>query len=306
MRRYRATKKSLVPLIAGVTAVGIAALLVRDRVRARRLEAEVANRLRLGANGIVDGAEPESLIGSATHAVLVVHGFGDTPQSVRELAHVLHREGYTVEVPLLPGHGRTLTEFGNARVHDWVGYIRDQVARLHRIYPHVSLVGLSMGAALCAIVAAEHSDLDAVVLLSPYLSMPPQVRRLAPLLRIAGPLAPFRRSTGKRNSIHNPEAWPASRGMGVVSGRLIGELHEVTQIAQEALPEIDTPLLYIASRQDNRVPALDALRNWTRVNAPVRRFVWLDESGHVITVDYEKQTVFHEVVTWLNRFKSPA
>jgi carboxylesterase len=93
--------------------------------------------------------------------------------------------------------------------------------------------------------------------------------------------------------------------MGVISGRLIGELHEVTEIAQEALPEIDTPILYIASRQDNRVPAFDALRNWTRITSPVRRFVWLDESGHVITVDYEKHTVFHEVVSWLNRFKAP-
>ena len=112
MRRSRATNRLTVSIAAAV-AIGMVGLLVRDRVRAQQLEREVAARLRLGPNGIVMGAEPETLIGSRTHAVLVVHGFGDTPQSVRELAHSLHARGFTVEVPLLPGHGRTLTEFGD-------------------------------------------------------------------------------------------------------------------------------------------------------------------------------------------------
>jgi carboxylesterase len=290
-------------LAAAAIGAGVLALLARERVQARRLERAVGERLRLGRQGIIAGAEPESLVASGTHAVLVLHGFGDTPQSVRELAHRLHAAGYTVELPLLPGHGRTLTEFGLARAHDWIGFARDQVARLRRLYPHVSLVGLSMGAALCSIVAAERDDLDALVLLSPYLSMPDEVRRLAPLLRVAGPLAPFRPSTVGTPSIKDPVARAAGLGFGVVSGRLLGELHEVTRIAQEAIPELDVPTLYVASRQDNRVPAAAAVRNWHRIGAPERAFRWLEGSGHIVTVDYEKATVFAEVLAWLDRHR---
>lgn len=293
MRRFRATE------VAAVVGAGTLALLLRSRLKARALEREVWSRLRLGRSGVVVGAEPETLLASRSHAVLVLHGFGDTPQSVRELGHVLHRAGYTVELPLLPGHGRTLTEFGLARAHDWIGFVRDQVARLRRQYAHVSVVGLSMGAALSAIVAAERDDLDALVLLSPYLCMPDRVRRMAPLLRVSGPLAPFRRSTVKVPSILDPAARANGLGFGVVSGRLLAELHAVTEVAQQALPDLTVPTLYVAARQDNRVPAVAAARNWLRVGAEVRAIRWLEESGHISTVDYEKATVFAEVLAWL-------
>lgn len=295
MRRFRATET------AAVVGVGVLALLVRSRLKARALERAVWSRLRLGPSGVVVGAEPETLLASRTHAVLVLHGFGDTPQSVRELGHHLHAAGYSVELPLLPGHGRTLTEFGLARAHDWIGFVRDQVARLRRQYAHVSVVGLSMGAALSTIVVAERDDLDALVLLSPYLCMPDRVRRLAPLLRVSGPLAPFRRSTVKVPSILNPVARAEGLGFGVVSGRLLAELHAVTEIAQQALPDLTVPTLYVAVRRDNRVPAEAAARNWHRLGAPVRALRWLEESGHISTVDYEKTTVFAEVLAWLRR-----
>jgi carboxylesterase len=280
----------------------ITATLVRDRNRARRLEQEVAERLPLGPSGVIVGAEPEYLRGSATHAVLLVHGFGDTPQSMRQLAHGLHAEGWTVELSLLPGHGRSLREFGQGRAHDWIDQVRRQVARLTRTFPHVALVGQSMGAALSAIVAAEHDELDALVLLAPYLSMPARVRRVAPLLRMSGPLAPFRRSAYGTPSIRDPEALRASLGFGVVSGRLLRELHAVTEVAQQALPEITVPTLYLASRHDNRVPAEAAVRNWERLGATERTFQWVERSGHVISVDRDRAIVARETTQWLARW----
>jgi carboxylesterase len=173
------------------------------------------------------------------------------------------------------------------------------VARLRRTHEHVSLVGLSMGAALCAIVAAEHDDLDALVMLSPYLSMPAYVRGLSPLLRLSGRLAPFRRSTGRTMSILDPEAREASRGIGVVSGTLLAELHEVVEIARDAIPHVTTPTLYMAARNDSRVPLDDSLRNWQRLETDQREFRLLEQSGHIMTVDYEKQRVFDETAHWL-------
>lgn len=297
----RGDDRGLVWAAAAAIGLGVLGVLVRERVRARRLEQSVHARLRLGPQGIVAGAEPVTLRGSDTHAVLVLHGFGDTPQSVRELAESLHDSGYTVDVPLLPGHGRTLVEFGEARATDWVDFVRARVARLRARHAHVSLVGLSMGAALCSIVAAERDDVDALVLLAPYLSMPEPVRRLTPLLRASGPIARFRSSAVEVPSIKDPVARARGLGFGVVSGRLLQELQEVTRQARAALPNVTVPTLYLASRNDSRVPAEDAARNWGLVHAPDRAIRWLDGSGHIVTVDYEKHSVFEEVEQWLER-----
>jgi carboxylesterase len=314
MRRFRGTERARgrrrdraagrfwpAALAAASVGLGLLAVLVRERVRARRLEGAVHARLRRGRGGIVVGAEPAVLLGSRTHAVLVVHGFGDTPQSVRELAESLHASGYTVVVPLLSGHGRSLAEFGGARAADWIEEVRGEAAALRRHYPHVALVGLSMGAALCSIVAAESDRLDALVLLAPYLSMPASVQRVAPLLRASAPVAPFRPSHVGPPSIHDPVARSRGLGFGVVSGRLLRELRLVTERARAALPRVTVPTLYIASRHDSRVPTADAARNWTLVRAPQRAIRWLDGSGHIMTVDYEKHTVFEEVEDWLHR-----
>lgn len=292
-------------LAVGAAAATVTALLTRDYLRARALEREVARARPLGPSGAIVGAEPELLRGSPDHVLLLVHGFGDTPQSMRAMAHALHAQGWTVALPALPGHGRSLAEFGAARAAQWIDFIHGHVSTLRHQFKHVALVGQSMGAALCTIAAASEPRLDAMVLLSPYLSMPAAVRRISRVLRVAGPLAPFRRSAYGSPSILDPEAAERALGFGVVSGRLLAELHAITVLAQDALPHVRVPTLYIASRHDNRVPAEAALRNWQRLGAPIRTLRWLERSGHIISVDVERDEVLRQTKDWLMRYTSP-
>ena len=62
----------------------------------REVERASAARFPVGADGIIPGARPILLEGSGSRGILVLHGFGDTPQSVASLAQALHAEGDTV------------------------------------------------------------------------------------------------------------------------------------------------------------------------------------------------------------------
>src|SRR5215213_9402742 len=127
----------------------LAALYAWLRAGSRRVEREVAARLAVGPAGVVAGAEPIELADVAEErAVLILHGFGDTPQSLRYLAEYLHQAGYAVRAPLLPGHGRTLREFAASGGEAWVAHARAEWARLREQYPGAYLVGVSMGGAL--------------------------------------------------------------------------------------------------------------------------------------------------------------
>jgi carboxylesterase len=53
---------------------------------------------------LIPGAEPFSAAGGPA-GVLVLHGFTGNPQSMRGLAEAFAATGFTVELPLLPGHG---------------------------------------------------------------------------------------------------------------------------------------------------------------------------------------------------------
>ena len=171
-------------LAAATAAYGARALA------ARRREQAFARRLPAGPDGVIPGAETIDLRGSGAHAVFMLHGFGDTPETLALLARHLHGRGYTVRAPLLPGHGRSLPEFARSRADDWVDFARAEFAAFRARHPRAALVGLSMGGSLATIVAAEVPDLSALALVAPYVSMPTTIRRLArihPLLTAVSP-----------------------------------------------------------------------------------------------------------------------
>lgn len=279
----------------------LAALTIRRTVR-RRFEEAHARRFTVGADGIVQGAEPISLDASATHAVLLLHGFNDTPQSMAPLARALHRQGWTVRLPLLPGHGRTLRAMSGGRATEWLAFAQREFAALRHTHPTTVLVGQSMGGAIAVRMAARMPDLEALVLLAPFIGLP---RDLALRFRAAWLpqlLFPYRRSTGGERSIHDPVARAQGLGLGVVNARVLGELRETALEAQAALPKVQAPALYLQSREDNRIAVPDAERNFALLGSSEREQRWLEGCGHVLAVDYCKDEVARQVAAWLARW----
>ena len=268
-------------------------------IATRAMEWRHARRRRYRADGIIDGAEGFSLPGAGRRAALLLHGFGDTPQTLRLLADHLSARGIGVEAPLLPGHGRRLRDFVRSDAEQWLGAARESYRSLRSSHDHVALVGLSMGGAIATLLAAE-ADSPALVLLAPYLAAPDAVRRLARHHRWLGALSPYMPS-GDDRSIHDPEERSKSLGHGMVTAGLLRELVGLADRGAAAFRKLATPALIIHSRRDNRVPAADIERLVASPGKGERRIVWLEDCGHVITVDRERQCVFDETAGWLER-----
>src|ERR1700710_1532077 len=148
----------------------------------------------LGDNGIVVGGEGFVLARPGAPAVLLLHGAGDTPQTLRYLADALYAEGFHVDAPLLPGHGRTLVDFSRVTAAQLTAAARASYEALRASHDWVGIIGLSMGGALAAQLAADNDELPALGLIAPYLAMPRAVERAAQLSWLWGPLIPAGRS----------------------------------------------------------------------------------------------------------------
>src|SRR5258705_6699655 len=122
------------------------------------------------------GAETIDLQEESSRGVLLLHGFGDTPQTLSVLARRLHKAGYSVFAPLLPGHGRTMDAFTRSRADEWIDSARRSLLEMRGRHDSVSVVGLSMGGAIAVILAAEITDISSLVLIAPYLGMPRTLR----------------------------------------------------------------------------------------------------------------------------------
>jgi carboxylesterase len=280
----------------------IAAFAVMRATRAWWIARGVALRLPVGPSGIIEGAEPivRERLGNRD-AVLLLHGFGDTPQTLAYLADELHARGWDVHAPLLPGHGRTLRSFASSRAQQWVGAGREALDYLLARYQRVAVVGLSMGGALAAILAAERDRVVALALLAPYVELPPRMRRLVRHHQVIHVLTPVLRGNTER-SIHDPAERARSLGYRAMTPTLARELSVIAERARMALPRIHVPTLLAQSREDNRLATAVADRAFAAIGAKDKELLWVDGAGHVITVDYGRDKLIEAVAAWLRRW----
>ena len=260
----------------------------------------MAARLKVGADGIIPGAGPIAREAPGGRAVLLLHGFGDTPQTLHYVADALQAAGYTVRAPLLPGHGRTLAEFGATRAKEWIAAAREAYGELSAAFGPSPVVGLSMGGALGIVLAAETPTMPALALVAPYVSVPRRARFVARFHPLWELVTPYFRSGGER-SILDPAERAQALGYGVLTPRLLFELSRVVRRVQVSLPRVRVPTLVIHGRNDERIPPDAAAREYARLGAPEKELVWVEQGGHVLTVDYGRERVIELILDWLAR-----
>src|SRR5580658_8361282 len=67
---------------------------------------------------LMNGAEPFSA-SNGPNGVLVLHGFTGNPRSMRPLAEAFADAGFSVDLPLLPGHGTSVDDLLTTSWEDW-------------------------------------------------------------------------------------------------------------------------------------------------------------------------------------------
>src|SRR5256714_9198420 len=231
---------------------------------------------------IIKGAETIDLREGGSHGVLLLHGFGDTPQTLSLFARHLVKRGFAVYAPLLPGHGRTMKEFMRSRADDWVRAAMNALTDMRRRYATVSVSGLSMGGALAVIIAADRTDIKSLVLFAPYLGMPRWLRGAALTFwawgRMVGPVR-----AESPLSIHDPIEREKNLAYGEVTGRMIFELARVVRRADDALPEVSAAALINHSTEEPRGAPAVAEKHLKKHASPDKKTMLTSWPRHAIS-----------------------
>lgn len=279
---------------------GVLVLLWGQRQwRALRREQSFARRFPRGADGVIIGAEAREFAGSPTRALLLFHGYNDSPQSLAGVAERIAREGgWTVRLPLLAGHGRTLREFDAWTPEEVLAAAREEYRALCERFPTVAIGGLSMGGAIAMILAAEVSA-SAVVLYAPMLFEPTPMKWVR---WSSGIWTLFTRyvSGGGSRSIHDPDAMRRIIAYGASTRRSVLTLDRLAQACEVALPKVEEPVLIIQSREDNRLPMAQSELAFSRIGSRDLTVEWRTGAGHVLTVDFGWEEVAMQTVRWLD------
>lgn len=248
--------------------------------------------------------------------VLLIHGLCGTPTEMRFVAHGLARAGYTVHCPTLAGHGGSMEPIKHTTWQDWMRSAEAALDDLRQECDVVICGGLSTGAVLSLMLAAEHPDkVQGTVLLSPTLWLNGWLipwyarlfgtvfsKRVANLISFPD-IEPHGIKDDRirefiRNALFSGDSSVA--GLPATPGGAVLEHRRLVNAMKRKLKSIKQPALIVHPREDDYADLNNA---WylQRNLAGMVDMVVLDDSYHIVTVDRQRHVVVERTLGFVNR-----
>jgi carboxylesterase len=218
--------------------------------------------------------------------VVLSHGFTGTPASMRPWADHLAAAGYTVRLPLLPGHGATWRETNRSRWPQWYAAIESAYDELAARCDTVFAAGLSMGGTLVTRLAEQKGGAIAgLVLVNPAYGTQRFDAKLAPVLKWVIKSRPSIGGDIKKPGVEEP----ADDRTPVVA---FASLYQLWKVTVADLAKVTAPIRMYRSVEDHVVDPLSATLLKRGATATTVDEVMLHDSYHVATLDNDAETIF--------------
>jgi carboxylesterase len=225
--------------------------------------------------------------------ILLCHGFTATTAEVRLMAGALHKDGYTIAAPLLPGHGTTPLDCNHFTWQDWFDRIEQTYLQLASRCDRVVIGGESTGALLVLYLAVKHPESAGILCYAPALRL--RLRSAEKLLLYI--LSPFIATVPKPPPADD-NAW---QGYAVQPLKGAVQLLRLQKAILTLLPQIHQPILIVQGRLDPTVHPESPKIIYDRVSSAFKELHWLEHSAHCVILDNEHNLVESLTIRFLNQ-----
>lgn len=247
-------------------------------------------------------------------AILLLHGLTGSPFEMRWLGGKLHKKGFDVYCPVLPGHCSTLKALKRTKWEHWYDESKKITKELMELYDQeVYTVGLCIGGMIGVLLGKEFS-LKGSITLSPILFLDgwtiPKTVHLLPIV-LNTPLKHFvyfkeKEPYGIKNEFVRKRVSKMLTKNSVAYDRypgiIIKELLRLSRQFRKSLAAIQTPTLIIQSSKDDLTSMKSGETIYREISSPFKRLLMLHDSYHLITIDNEKGIVLKEILNFLSDY----
>ncbi|WP_047154331.1 alpha/beta hydrolase [Aneurinibacillus tyrosinisolvens] len=224
--------------------------------------------------------------------LLLLHGYTGSTAEMQPMGRYFHNLGYTVHAPLLSGHGKTPEEMAKTRWPDWWQSALDGYDRLVEAgCEKIAVAGLSMGG-LLTMRLSYHRSPEAVALLNTPVEVRDKRIKWAKYVHYFKPYIPRR----ERKEDHIESGlFPYDRNPVACAG----SLWDLLKDTKKNLFRVTAPTLIVQSTNDETIEPASADYIYSNIGSEYKEMKWYSNSGHIITLDREREHVFKEVADFL-------
>lgn len=285
-------------IMLGLVAIGIliSVWLLANVVYAWRnahRQAAWESGIQRGPDGVRAGCEP-AFRDDGAPALLLVHGFADSPRLWASSLPALEAAGLSYRALRLPGFQEPADEAANVSAEQWLDAVESQYNELAAQHDSVWVVAHSLGCAITLSLVREKRIEPAGLVL------------YAPLIRVSSVRSPVLSSRtwhelGKGllflpktiESVFPVDAWdPEVQASSYRDVFVPKTVHDALFAVTDRLPAgdgsyIHCPLLQFVSRVDKVVDVESAVSVFDSASSPRKRVVYTESAGHVLPLDYD-------------------
>lgn len=260
-----------------------------------------------GQNGVRKGCD-SARMGEGRTAVLMVHGFADSPALWGRWMPILADRGYACRSILLPGFAVPIAQQKAATLASWREEVTLALEELREQHDSLWIVAHSLGAAITlGLIADEQIQPDGLVLVAPLVEVSTErspVLKPASWFRIASAISPFTQQVKMLFPVdaQDPVVWNSHpRDLFVTKNiyrdlfRAVNRLAEVTDLK---LP----PTLLLQAGKDHVVDN-EAMTEFIETqDAKTLESHRMERSGHLLPLDLDCNEAATLLLDFLKRF----
>lgn len=215
--------------------------------------------------------------------ILVIHGFGGSPLSIKPWADYLHSQGFTVAAPRLPGHGTRWQDLNRTEYKDWYDEVEKNFLELKKKSSHIFVAGFSSGGALALRLAQiRGSELSGILLVNPVVHDRRWTMRLLPFLRFILPSI-----KGGPTDVAAPN--PPHHSYRRIALHALHSARKLWRVVERDLYLIENPLMIGYSPMDHVVDPENSITVIDNVSSIDIREVIFEKSFHNVSLDFDSE-----------------
>lgn len=226
-------------------------------------------------------------------AVLLLHGFTGNTADVRMLGRYLNERGYTCHAPQYKGHGVPPEELVHTGPEDWW---KDVIEGYHFLqeegYDEIAACGLSLGGVFSLKLGYTVPVKGIVPMCAPMYIKSEEVMYKGVLDY----------AKNYKKAIEGKSEGTIQQEMKDFEKTPMNTLKELQELIADVRKNIDmiySPTFVVQARHDHMINTDSANIIYNEVETDDKELKWYEESGHVITLDKERDKVHQDVYHFL-------
>ncbi|WP_157812150.1 alpha/beta hydrolase [Alteribacter populi] len=227
-------------------------------------------------------------------AVLLLHGFTGNSADVRMLGRYLEKRGYTCHAPQYKGHGVPPEELVHTGPEDWWKDVQEAYDHLKELgYEEIAVAGLSLGGVFSLKIGYTLPIKGIVPMCAP-MYIKSEETMYQGVLEYARKYKRYEKKSEEQieEEMKEFEKTPMNT---------LKALQELNQEVRENVDMIYAPVFVVQARHDEMIDTDSANIIYNEVESDVKDLKWYEESGHIITLDKEKDELHEDVYQFLEK-----